>query len=93
MTQDGMRNLELTPEEVATIRESRAAKAMEAADLAALQALLPRAKSTRERHQLEQMIERRGGPPVATCKCGQPVTHHSGSWGECNYCYDRGYGK
>jgi hypothetical protein len=88
-----MSNLELTPEEVAAIRESRAAKAMEAADLAAMQALLPRAKSTLERHQLEKMIKRRGGPPVATCKCGQPITHHGVGVEECDYCYERGYGK
>jgi hypothetical protein len=38
-------DLDLTPEEAAAIRESRAKKAAEAADRAALQAILPRATS------------------------------------------------
>jgi hypothetical protein len=82
----------LTPEEEEGLRKARAVRATESADLIALLEMLPRATSAEERHQLERMIARRGGPAVATCKCGKTVVHGSGL-NECSDCYARGYGK
>lgn len=81
---------QITPEEAEMLRKARAVRATESADLIALLEMLPRATSPEERHQLERMIARRGGPAVATCKCGKPVNH---SLNECSDCYARGYGK
>lgn len=67
--------------------------AQDDADRQALQGILPRAKSTKERRALEKMIAKRGGPPVKTCKCGQAVSPHSGELLECEDCYARAYGK
>lgn len=82
--------LELLPEEANAIRKAREERAAEIADVLALGRLLPRAKSKLERHQIELMIARRGGPAVATCKCGAPVM--SGC-DECDDCCSRAYGK
>jgi hypothetical protein len=85
--------MDLTPEELQLLQAHRAARVTEATDRAALEDLLPRAKSTRERRWLQTMIAARGGPTVSICECGAPVIPESGTPLECTACFARGYGK
>lgn len=85
--------MDLTTEELQLLQAHRTARTTEAADRVALENLLPRAKSTRERRWLQTMIAARGGPAVSICKCGAPVMPESGTLLECTACFERGYGK
>lgn len=85
--------MDLTPEELQLLQAHRAARATEATDRAALEDLLSRAKSTKERRWLQTLIAARGELPVSICKCGAPTVPESGALLECIACFERGYGK
>lgn len=55
-------------------------------DCRALEAILPRAKSSKEWRALASMIEARGGRPVLACWCGRPVCDEGRELWVCDEC-------